>query len=144
MYKFRKIDFDVTRYFEDMQRYFEGRKDISLVYIFGSYSTGMVTPISDVDIAYLPAADFDFHTEMSLELDVVRILHTEEVDCINLCKSPHGIRYKVVTKGKIILCQDSRVREFFEVRSLLCYLDFQPIRERYFQRMQEDIMKGGV
>lgn len=143
MYKFKKIDFDVTEYFGALQQYFGQRKDIDLVYLFGSYAQGNITSTSDIDIAYLPSRIFSFHDEMALELDLVRILRTEEIDCVNLYNTPPSLGYKIITTGKIILCQKPLAREFFESRTLLDYFDLQPIRERYFQKMRQEILQKG-
>lgn len=132
--KFRKIDFNkVTNNFLKLKDIFSFYGDkIIVAYLFGSYHTREITPLSDVDIAVL----FDFSLtkeeieklERDIFLKVTDVLKTDEIDFVILNNSPLSIKYGVIKNKEIIYYSNKLKVVDFESSVITKYLDFKPIR----------------
>ncbi|MFW5705211.1 MAG: nucleotidyltransferase domain-containing protein [Nanoarchaeota archaeon] len=67
-------------------------KKIDKIIIFGSYATGKIKPLSDLDIAIIPK---------NPEYEDYLCEGTDELDISNFYKLPLSLQYKIITKGKI-------------------------------------------
>ncbi len=108
MIKFHKIQGDPKRHFPNLIKYFEQDKDIILVYLFGSYATGRIGPLSDVDIAVLFSYDIlkGEYIDKKLKLigKISGILHTDEIDLVVLNEAPgHN---EIVDELVLKICRD--------------------------------------
>lgn len=79
------------------------------LWLFGSFAKGEATPISDVDLAYLPdevltkeALD-RFQTQ--LYTVIADTLHTDEFTFVNLRHAPAYFAWQVLANGQVVFCQ---------------------------------------
>lgn len=81
------------------------------LWLFGSFGRGEATPISDVDLAYLPEERLSGEAlerfDTRLYLLIADTLHTEEFSLINLRQAPPHFAWRVLTEGKLLWCRDS-------------------------------------
>ena len=86
MIKFDRIKVDVLSFIPDFISFCQKTEDIELAYLFGSYTTGEVTPLSDLDIGLLLKDGIKdlFRRELGLMGEVSSVFHTDEVDVIFL------------------------------------------------------------
>lgn len=113
--------------------YFSVRQDVMCVYLFGSAAAGRQRPGSDVDIAVLlssevPAQDYTDRALCFMD-DLSRRLN-RNVDIVILNKAHAFLKYQIFKSGRKIYEHSSRDSHDFEVRSLVEYLDFLPVRQR--------------
>lgn len=94
------------------------------LWLFGSFARGEATPVSDVDLAYLPDEALRNEAlerfETTLYVAIADSLHTDEFTFVNLRTAPAFIGRKVLEEGKKLFCRDSKaVAEAAE--SIYCY-----------------------
>lgn len=80
------------------------------LWLFGSFARGEATPISDVDLAYLPDAALQSEEseqfETRLYCVIADTLHTDEFTFANLRRAPAHLAWRVVTEGRLLVCRD--------------------------------------
>src|SRR5574341_108690 len=83
---------------------------LNALWLFGSFARGEATPISDVDLAYLPGETLTgevldrFETE--LYCAIASALYTDEFSFVNLRRAPAYLVWRVMTEGRLLLCRD--------------------------------------
>jgi predicted nucleotidyltransferase len=133
---------DLDNVCDTIRRVLEAEPSVLVGYLFGSVAEGRDGPLSDVDVAVLLAADPDREIEGRLLDRLVTELRTDRVDLVSLARAPAPLRYRVVRGGRRLLCRDEVARERFEVRTVLRYLDFQPLRDRALRAVRNAILEG--
>lgn len=148
MIKFEKIKEDIRKYFPQMMELLQKDKDIVLAYLFGSYSSGNIGPLSDVDIAILLDKKFPrdkyFNKQLQLITEVNRILHTGEIDLVILNEAPLILQYSVMKNGSIIFFRNEIQRIRFEASVGCRYLDTTRMRDEYFYFLSKKIREGRI
>ncbi len=133
-------DMDLGRVIADVM---EPYKTVSLAYLFGSAATGANGPMSDIDIAVLADRASDGCEVLGLlQDDICRRLKTDRIDLISLAEAPPPLAYRIVRDGQCVLCRDRKVREAFETRAIMRYLDFKPLRDRAFRLSRQAILES--
>jgi len=100
------IEGKLQRLPEEVSR-FEG---LVALWLFGSFARGEATPISDVDLAYLPDENLTgeelerFDTELYLAIS--HTLTTDEFTLVNLRQAPTYFAWQVLAEGKLLFCRD--------------------------------------
>ena len=105
---------------------FYKESDLRLIVLFGSALTGASHKKSDIDLAFL----FDRPVNiLSLTNRVIRLLHTDKVDVIDLKHASPLLKYSVAEKGKLLYEKSPGM--FFEFYSLAFkeYVDTRKLRE---------------
>lgn len=129
MIKFKQIDFDATSFLECLPELFKKFPEVLLSYIFGSYATGNIKPLSDIDIAYLinPALTLSssLEFELNVESEIAHTLKTDEVDCVCLNNAPVELQYQIISYGKNIYSKGESERVLYETIVLDKYFDFK-------------------
>ena len=115
---------------------------VMFAYLHGSVLTN--NNPRDIDIAaYLyPDAFYELsrNGEISLsfaiplEMDLEELL-MRKVDVQVLNSAPLSFRYRVITKGILIVDKDSNLRSDFEYLSRVEYFDFKPRRDEYLREV---------
>jgi len=126
-------------------KYIKGR-NVLAGYLFGSQAEGRRTGLSDIDIAVLlpeniPRDNY-FDLRLQMTLDLMEILHENDIDVIILNETPPLLKYQVIVKGKVLYCRDELARNSFEVRAILEYLDFKPILDLQFDYLKRRLKEG--
>lgn len=80
------------------------------LWLFGSFARGDSTPISDVDLAYLPNPGLEGEAlerfEDRLYLLISSTLGTDEISFVNLRYAPISLRWQVLAEGILLYCRD--------------------------------------
>ena len=132
-------------------RFFESRSEVVFAYLFGSISRGTAGELSDIDIAIfidplgLPqAGNYGYQSDLLVELQV---LLEKEVDLVLLNDASAALRYRVLRDGSLIYCRSEKKRQLFHERTVMQYLDLQPLLkvQRYYlhKRLTEGVYGGG-
>ncbi len=83
---------------------------LAALWLFGSFARGESTPISDVDLAYLPddtlTGDALDRFEADLYCIIASILHTDEFTFVNLRRAPDYFSWQVLHEGRRLVCRD--------------------------------------
>jgi predicted nucleotidyltransferase len=111
-----------------VSKVFERRPEVAAGYLYGSAATGRATPLSDIDIAVVAAADLAAERRGALLRDLVTALERahpgEAFDVRFLDELPVSVRGRAVTEGRRVLDRDPRLRVEAEVRARMEYHDF--------------------
>ena len=113
----------------------EDDEKILFAYLHGSFNEE--TAFRDLDIAvYLQQMPSDkmLLYELKLEEDLQSALHYP-IDLKALNSAPPHFCYMVIKKGVKLIVRDDQKRVAFEMRTLKKYFDFEPIRRRYLQEV---------
>lgn len=115
---------------------------VQAAYLYGSMTTGRVTPFSDVDIALVvdpdltPLERLKLMLHLQVELADLCDIHNADVRVIN--DAPLVFRGRVVRDGIVLYARDERARIEFETATRAEYFDYLPIH----QRLQEAFFAG--
>jgi len=110
-------------------------KSIQLVYLFGSAASGHMTPLSDIDIAYLDDGSADpFDFEIELEASVREMFpDAGRIDLVHLADAPIALRYEIIRSGRLLFEDSDKVRASFEEETTKLYLDYEPVLKQYYE-----------
>lgn len=101
---------DIAERLKDLPDRVAGIPDLNALWLFGSFARGEATPISDVDLAYLPDAgltgDALDRFETQLYCTIAGILHTDEFTFVNLRRAPDYFSWQVLQEGRLLVCRD--------------------------------------
>ncbi len=116
---------------EKCKEIFKDYPYIASAYLFGSYASGKVGPMSDVDIAILlkdsaPKGRELIHEEDYLSYRVAKTLGVKEVDLIDLNSQRLLFQHNILRTRKLIYDSDPAFRIKFEARVITNFCDFEP------------------
>ncbi|MBI5050895.1 MAG: nucleotidyltransferase domain-containing protein [Nitrospirae bacterium] len=117
--------------FEKLKDLFKDYPYIASAYLFGSQSSGRVSPMSDVDIAILlkdnsPTGRELIHQEDYLAYTITTALGVKEVDLIELNSQGLIFQHNVLRTGRLIYDADSAFRIKFVTGVITNFCDFEP------------------
>jgi len=101
-------------------------RDLRLILLFGSALTGAVHKKSDIDLAFLFDGSVDI---LALTNRVIRLLHCDNLDVIDLKHASPLLKYSVAEKGKLLYEKSPGM--FLEFYSLAFkeFVDTRKLRE---------------
>ncbi len=116
-------------------------KDLRLIVAFGSLASGKVHGRSDIDLAFLFDGPVDL---LSLTNRVIRLLHTDRVDVVDLRVAPPLLRYSVARGGRVVY--ERRRGDFNEFYSLAfrMYVDTKKLRDARRRAIMLYLQKKGL
>ncbi len=91
---------------DDLKKYFKDNMNILAVWIVGSYGTEYQRDESDIDFALLFNNYTDLFDEMKIASDISSLIKYEDVDIINLQKSPVTLQFKAISQGRQVYEKD--------------------------------------
>jgi predicted nucleotidyltransferase len=100
--------------------------ELQLALVFGSTVTGKVKKQSDIDLAFLFDKPIDI---LALTNRVIRLLHFDEVDVIDLQRASPLLRFSVVKNGRLLYERSPGLfNEFFSL-AFRRYVDTKKLRD---------------
>ena len=103
--------------------------DIEFAYLFGSASTGDMTPRSDIDVAIYVSESADAHqTRLETSRIAAGHLGTDAIDIVLLNAAPIALAGRVLTSRRVLLDRRPFLRHRFESLTARMFQDFR-IRE---------------
>lgn len=103
---------------------------IQQAYLFGSHAHGKATPLSDVDIAVQYSPDCDHEkTENALFAELSQLLHSDNIDLVNLDEATPLLAHRAVLLGKPLISTDPHTTALFQTKILHTYEDTRHLRE---------------
>ena len=91
------ITHNISELLPQASSYLKARKDILFAYLFGSLTSGMLKPLSDIDIAV--------YLKKRLEIigDLADILKTDEIDLVILNTAPLSLQMMMMWHSDCLL-----------------------------------------
>ncbi len=99
---------------------------LQLVIVFGSAVTGNVHKQSDIDIAFLFEKPVDM---VALTNRVITLLHTDNVDVIDLKRASPLLKFSIVKNGQLIYEKEAGLFNAFYSLAFRMYVDTQKLRD---------------
>ncbi|MBM3212304.1 nucleotidyltransferase domain-containing protein [Candidatus Poribacteria bacterium] len=107
---------------------------VSAIILFGSYARGNIKPFSDIDICVITEKNIDFNEKAN-----IISYSSDKIDICIFWDLPLVIQFRVFKDGKVLYCRDEMSLHRVKVKTIMEYLDFQHILERYVKRTFKDI-----
>ncbi len=120
--------------------YFEGKDDVSAVYLFGSLVKGRATHNSDVDIGVLFADGMPLFQRFNRKLEIANDLEDTllaKVDIVDLDNADLYFVRQVMLNKEMILDRDTHRRVAFEVAKRREFFD----RKRFYELYHSQALK---
>jgi predicted nucleotidyltransferase len=115
-------------------------EDVEFAYLFGSASTGRVTPRSDIDLAIYVSESADAHlVRLEASRVAARHLGTDAIDIVLLNTAPVALAGRVLTSRVVVVDRHPFLRHRYE--SLVARL-FQDFRIREHRILAERYKRG--
>jgi len=118
--------------------------DRVLLFLFGSHARGQSTPLSDLDLAYLPvlrsgSEDLD-GLDVEIFTTISRTLGTDDFTLVNLLDAPPRIAFAVIRDGELLWDPGDRRWSVAAERILAMY----PDAVRLAREVQECFLRGRI
>lgn len=132
-----------------LQAFMEGRQEIVLSYLFGSYLR-KPRGFRDIDIAVYvdPGSLSALDREMSygysafLNTELAGLLGYRMVDLVILNSAPPLLTREIIRSGELFFCRSDEERIRFEVQALKRFADTEHIRKIKRMYIRERIQEG--
>jgi len=122
-----------------LKDFLEGRGQILLFFVFGSFVTRRVTPHSDIDIGILFETVPDVYETNRLRDELTGLLN-RDTDVIVLNNASPILRMQVLKKGMLVFSKERRYFHQFFVDTVNQYDDLKQIRKN----CEDNILKRRV
>lgn len=115
---------------EKLKEIFKNYPSIATAYLFGSYVSGRISSMSDVDIAVLlkepyPKGRYLIHQMDYLAVKIGEVLK-KEVDIVEMNGQGLIFQHNVLRTGKLIYDAEPTFRTNYVSRLISAYCDFEP------------------
>ena len=131
MIKLKKISENIHELLPKVKVYLNGHPNVIFAYLFGGYSRGTLSPMSDIDIAvYLSGNSDVLQVKIDMLGKLIEILETDEIDLVILNTSSLPLVARIIGSKEILVDKDPLFRHDYESLKLREYFDFS-IKEMY-------------
>lgn len=114
---------------------------LQLVLLFGSAVTERIHKHSDIDLAFL----FDRAVDIiALTNKVIRLLHTDNIDVIDLRRASPLLRFSVVKNGKLIYEKKQGMFNEFYSLAFKMYVDTKKLRDAQSVAIRHFLKERGM
>jgi predicted nucleotidyltransferase len=110
------------------------KKELQLVLLFGSMAQGSVHGKSDIDLAFLFDQPVDL---LALTNEVVKLLHSDRVDVVDLQRASPLLRFSAAKKGTVLYERTDGLFNQFLSLTFRMYVDTKKLRDARRQMIRE-------
>jgi len=134
-----RLEMNIERHIAEIKEFLEGREEVLLGYMFGSFVEGQLTNESDVDIALLFEKEPDLPTLVSI-MNGITDITDRKVDIVVLNYASPIIRMQVLKRGRLLKKTNDKIYNDFFLRAVKEYDDLKIVRKA----QEENILRGRV
>lgn len=124
---------------QKLKTFFEKKKGISLVFLFGSVVSRQMTNHSDIDVGMLFDRIPDFHEINNVKEDLSSLLN-RDIDIVVLNEASPIIKMQVLKNGLLIFRKDKNSFSNFYGDTVKQYDDLKIVRKK----CEDNILKGRI
>lgn len=114
---------------------------LRLIILFGSTVTGRRGPDSDLDLALLADAPLDL---VAVTTDVIRLLHTDHVDVVDLRRVSPLLAMEVARQGRLVYERQSGMHVEFISLATRRYIDTKKLRDAQKDAIHRFLVSKGL
>ncbi len=134
--KFQLLPRDIEERLKSLPEHLTGIDGLAAAWLFGSFARGEATPVSDVDLAYLPDETLQGEEldrfETRLYSAISGALRTDDFTFANLRRAPARSLWHVMTEGRPLMCRDEDACAALKENAFQVYPDSRPyLQERW-------------
>jgi len=119
-----------------LQEIFKSFYEIKLAILFGSFASGKQNKESDIDIGV--AAKHPITSDNKMEIiKTISLEFGRSVDVVDLQLKHEPILSQIITKGKVIYCDDRKLYAEFIKTVVYDAADFLPLRSRILEERRK-------
>ncbi len=118
-----------------------GDKGLKLVLLFGSVVTGAVHKKSDIDLAFLFDKPADI---LALTNRVIRLLHTDTVDVVDLRRASPLLKFSAVKSGMLLYEKEPGLFNEFYSLAFRRYVDTKKLRDAQAVSIRQFLKSRGL
>jgi predicted nucleotidyltransferase len=131
---------------DKLKDYLYSRDDVIAAYIFGSYASKRLTPVSDIDIAALldtdlKEKDYGF-TKLNIITDLMQLLSFNNIDVVVLNMASPLLSHEIIKKGILLFSKDEEKCREYTAKATMRYLDTIHLRRVQDRILHERIRRG--
>lgn len=120
-----------------------GDTDVLALFVFGSFATGELKPLSDLDLGVLLDKKLSSQERFDKHLDLIgkftALMHTDEIDIIILNDAPIRFVNKVLNTGKLLFERDRKALVDLYEKNTNVFLDFKYFIDEYNKTFLEGV-----
>ena len=126
-----------------IHNYFSNKKEVTAVYLYGSYARNEQKDGSDIDLAVLFFDNIDkrFYLLLEYKHDLSEILQ-KKVELQELNNIRIDFAYRVLEEGIKIQANNEKFRINFEVKTMQGYFDLKPFFDEYYSVLRKQSLRG--
>lgn len=122
-----------------LSEYLPEQQDILVAFVFGSFASGDMTALSDLDIALLFDDTIEFHRVQGIREEMENLL-CMDVDIVVLNTAAPVIKMQILKKGRLLYMRERRAYNKFFVTTVREYDDLKRNRKE----IEDNILKGRI
>jgi uncharacterized protein len=120
-------------------KYLPAQQDVLVAFVFGSFVSGDITVMSDLDIAILFDGRIDFSRTGCIREELSDLLGID-VDIVVLNTAAPVIKMQILKKGRLVYVRERRAYNEFFVTAVKEYDDLKRNRKE----IEDNILKGRI
>ncbi len=130
-----------------LKDYFAMQADIEFVLLFGSFASGRVSPMSDIDVALYFIGERSALELADRQIDItcalMRFCKINRVDVVILNTVHPFLKFQAVKYGRLLYGKDEKIFYRFKANALGAYQDIRPMYDLYDKMTKNNLMKYG-
>lgn len=114
---------------------------LRLILLFGSTISGKIHKKSDIDLAFLFDKPIDI---LALTNRVIRLLHTDQVDVVDLKRASPLLEFSVVKNGRLLYERTPGIFNEFYSLAFRMYVDTKKLRDAQAVAIKQFLKARGL
>ena len=131
---------------QELKKYFAEQKDIEFALIFGSFASGRINVMSDIDIAVYFRDEEDIlklgDRQIDITCAIMKFCKTNRADVVVLNLANPFLKFQVIKYGRLLYGKDEKVFYRFKAASFGMYQDIRPMYDLYERIARISLRRG--
>ncbi|MBM3236624.1 DUF86 domain-containing protein [Candidatus Poribacteria bacterium] len=146
--KLSGVHIDVKGKLPFIEKIAETFDNLLALWLFGSYAKGNQTPLSDIDIAYLPVDGLESSCVEELDKKLYnrlsRLFETDDISLVNLRDTPLNLIFSALKEGKVLFCRAPEEVSNFKEHIMNLYPETKKIRRMALLNFESQMKETGM
>ncbi len=131
----------VEKQIPEIVEFLKKDKNISAIYLFGSYATGKYNSNSDLDIAVIYNTKKEIMEHMGISIDLEKMVGGTKVDYVDINEANLYFKVEILRTGKRLYVKNEEIHRQYLLEIQRQYNDMYISRNRYMNYVINDVKK---